>query len=191
MGFPNLREVHPGQYAFLERMVYLTRRLDPCRPVVDNDGWEHTDVTDIVAVHDYSHTAEKLHAHWRSRLEGGPLPERTWTGSRVLFAGGSRYRDQPIMLTEVGGYLLRPELPPEQFDRIYRIYDSFETPEELLEMYRGLMRGIAAMPFVSGFCYTQLTDIEQEINGLLTYDRKPKVDPERIAAIHRECFGGG
>ena len=52
------------------------------------------------------------------------------------------------------------------------------------------MEGIARLPFVAGFCYTQLTDIEQEINGLLTYDRRPKVDPDRIAEIHRRFFSG-
>ena len=50
------------------------------------------------------------------------------------------------------------------------------------------MKGISSLEFLAGFCYTQLTDIEQEINGLLTYDRKPKVDPEAIAAIHEEYF---
>jgi hypothetical protein len=52
------------------------------------------------------------------------------------------------------------------------------------------MEGIAGLSFVSGFCYTQLTDIEQEINGLLTYDRRPKVDPEKIREIHRALFLG-
>jgi len=46
------------------------------------------------------------------------------------------------------------------------------------------MRGLRALPFVAGFCYTQLTDIEQEANGLLTDDRRPKVAPEYIAALH-------
>jgi hypothetical protein len=55
-------------------------------------------------------------------------------------------------------------------------------------MYQNLMEGIAQLTFVSGFCYTQLTDIEQEINGLLTYDRRPKVDPEQLAAIHARLF---
>ncbi len=50
------------------------------------------------------------------------------------------------------------------------------------------MKGIASLQFLAGFCYTQLTDIEQEINGLLTYDRKPKVPAEAIAAIHEEFF---
>jgi hypothetical protein len=52
------------------------------------------------------------------------------------------------------------------------------------------MRGISSLKFLAGFCYTQLTDIEQEINGLLTYDRQPKVAAENIAEIHRELFKG-
>ncbi|HEX6728998.1 MAG TPA: hypothetical protein VF074_03260, partial [Pyrinomonadaceae bacterium] len=66
----------------------------------------------------------------------------------------------------------------------------FRTSEELMEKYTDLMRGIASLKFLAGFCYTQLTDIEQEINGLLTYDRKPKVNPELIAELHRELFKG-
>jgi hypothetical protein len=54
-----------------------------------------------------------------------------------------------------------------------------------------LIKGIASLEFLAGFCYTQLTDIEQEINGLLTYDRKPKVSPDAIAAIHDEMFRKG
>jgi hypothetical protein len=53
------------------------------------------------------------------------------------------------------------------------------------------MKGLAALPFVAGFCYTQLTDIEQELNGLLSYDRRPKVAPERLAALHRRLIAHG
>ena len=94
------------------------------------------------------------------------------------------------MLTEVGGFLMIPQdIPPEQRDVLYSYYGSINTHEELLEKYRDLMDGIASLKFVAGFCYTQLTDIEQEINGLLTYDRRPKVAPEQIAKIHRKFFG--
>lgn len=65
---------------------------------------------------------------------------------------------------------------------------NIQTSDELMEKYRDLMKGIASLEFLAGYCYTQLTDIEQEINGLLTYDRKPKVPPEAIAAIHEEMF---
>ena len=191
MGFPGLGQEHAGQYSYIERMVRTTRRLDSSRPVVDNDGWEHTDITDICAIHDYTPTAKKLKVRYRETLGGGGLPDKVWISDRPLFARGSQYRGQPIILSEVGGFLsIPPNIPPEKRDMLYQFYASVESPEQLLEKYRDLMRGIAALKFVGGFCYTQLTDIEQEINGLLTYDRQPKVPPEKIAEMHRKIFRG-
>jgi hypothetical protein len=93
------------------------------------------------------------------------------------------------VLSEVGGFLAIPEdIPPEERDVLYQFYDSFKTSEELVEKYRDLISGIASLNFLAGFCYTQLTDIEQEVNGLLTYDRRPKVPAEEMAAIHHDSF---
>ena len=189
-GFPSLGQQHPGQYAFIERMVAMTRQLDYRRPVIDNDGWEHTDITDICAIHDYTPTAELLRERYQATVSGGDLPAHVWIGDRPLFVLGSRYRGQPVMLTEVGGFLMIPQdVPPGERDVLYQFYGSCNTAEELLEKYRDLMEGIASLKFVAGFCYTQLTDIEQEINGLLTYDRRPKIAPGQIAKIHRKLFG--
>jgi beta-galactosidase/beta-glucuronidase len=188
-GVPGLKDSHPGQYAFLERIVSLTRRLDHFRPVIDNDGWEHSDITDICAIHDYTQTAEALQERYKETLAGGPLPAYVWLGDRPLYTRGSKYHGQPVILTEVGGFLLIPDdVPPEKRDILYTYYGSFETSEELLLKYEDLMKGIASLPFVAGFCYTQLVDIEQEINGLLTYDRKPKVDPVQLSELHRQIF---
>jgi hypothetical protein len=189
MGFPGLTQEHSGQYAFIERMVRTTRQLDPSRPVIDNDGWEHTDIADICAIHDYSHSAAELRERYARTLAGQGLPPTVWIGNKPVFARGSKYRGQPIVLSEVGGFLTIPaNVPPDQRDVLYRFYGSFETPEELIAKYGDLMDGLASLKFLAGFCYTQLTDIEQEINGLLTYDRQPKVPSEKIAAIHREMF---
>lgn len=189
MGFPQLAQKHAGQYAFIERMVRTTRRMDATRPVIDNDGWEHTDIADVCAIHDYSPSSEVLVKRYEKTLAGEGLPPTVWIGDKPLFARGSKYRGQPIVLSEVGGFLaIPPDIPPEQRDVLYRFYDSFERPEELVEKYRDLMKGIASLPFLAGFCYTQLTDIEQEINGLLTYDRRPKVPAEEFARIHREML---
>jgi beta-galactosidase/beta-glucuronidase len=187
MGFPGLGQSHPGQYAFIERMVAATRRLDPTRPVIDNDGWEHTDITDICAIHDYTPTAEGLRRRYRTRSEGGDLPPKVWVGEKPLFARGSKYRGQPIVLSEVGGFLMiPPDVPAEQRDMLYQFYASVDSENELLAKYRDLMEGIASLNFLAGFCYTQLTDIEQEINGLMTYDRKPKAAPEEFKKIFEQ-----
>ncbi|HJT64835.1 MAG TPA: glycoside hydrolase family 2 TIM barrel-domain containing protein [Pyrinomonadaceae bacterium] len=192
MGFPQLAQQHAGQYAFIERMVRTTRRLDDTRPVIDNDGWEHTDIADVCAIHDYSPSSELLVKRYEKTLSGGGLPAKVWIGEKPLFARGSKYRGQPIVLSEVGGFLtIPPDIPPEERDVLYRFYDSFEKPEELVEKYRDLMKGIAQLVFLAGFCYTQLTDIEQEINGLLTYDRQPKVPAEEIARIHHDMLKPG
>jgi beta-galactosidase/beta-glucuronidase len=190
MGFPGLQEGHPGQYAFLERVVMATRMIDPERPVIDNDGWEHTDVTDICAIHDYTKTGPEIVRRYKDTLKGKPLPKYTWVPHKSVYAHGSEHRGQPVMLTEVGGFLTQPYwIPRDEWDVLYRHYGSVESGEELLANYRNLMEGIAKLNFVSGFCYTQLTDVEQELNGLLTFDRKPKVDADAIARIHHELFG--
>lgn len=189
MGFPELEVGHPGQYAFVERVVNMTRKLDPDRIVIDNDGWEHTDVSDIIAIHDYTPTAAGLKERYKQTLEGGSLPTLTWLPHKPVFTRGSRHWGQPVMLTEVGGYLfVPPEVPTDKLDMLYDNYGNVRTFDELLFKYRDLMEGIAALPFVQGFCYTQLTDVEQEMNGLLTYHRVPKVPPEKIKAIHDELF---
>jgi beta-galactosidase/beta-glucuronidase len=188
MGFPDLSTEHAGQYAFIERMVRATRRVDSTRPVIDNDGWEHTDIADICAIHDYT-TPSQLRARYQETLETGKLPAKVWIGEKPLFARGSVYRGQPIVLSEVGGFLaIPPDIPPEKWDVLYQFYDSFQNSEELLNKYRELIEGIASLTFLAGFCYTQLTDIEQEMNGLLTYNRRPKIAAESVAAIHREFF---
>jgi beta-galactosidase/beta-glucuronidase len=189
MGFPELGREHAGQYAFIERMVRVTRRLDSTRPVIDNDGWEHTDIADICAIHDYTPSATRLEERYSETLTKGELPSTVWIGGKPLFARGSKYRGQPIVLSEVGGFLAIPEdVAAENRDALYQFYDSFKTSDELLEKYRDLIKGIASLTFLAGFCYTQLTDIEQEVNGLLTYDRRPKVPVEIIAAIHKDSF---
>ncbi len=187
-GVPSLSEDHPGQYSFVERLVTLTRRIDSTRPVVDNDGWEHTDVTDIFAVHDYTPTGAEITERYRETLAGGDMLSRGWgTTPKTYFATGAKYRGQPVILSEVGGFLSVPaDTPKKDLDPLYQFYGSTSGADELLRQYRDIMEAIARLPFAVGFCYTQLTDVEQETNGLLTYDRREKIDPASIAEVHAE-----
>ncbi|AIE86569.1 glycoside hydrolase family 2 sugar binding protein [Fimbriimonas ginsengisoli Gsoil 348] len=190
-GVPALDTDHPGQFAFVERLVALTRRLDGTRPIIDNDGWEHSDVGDIFAIHDYTATGGELIARYKETLDGGPMITKGWgRHPREYFAKGAKYRGQPVILSEVGGFLsIPPDVDPEKLDHLYGAYGSSRSPEDLLTKYEDIMRAIGSLPFVSGFCYTQLTDVEQEINGLVDYHRNPKVPLSEIARIHRESFG--
>ncbi len=53
-----------------------------------------------------------------------------------------------------------------------------------MERYEGLTSALLDNPYIFGFCYTQLYDIEQEVNGLYTYDREPKFNMDRIRAVN-------
>ena len=188
LGFPALSR-HPAQQAFLKKLVTHTHLLDPTRPVIDNDGWEHTDLTDICTIHDYSYPVEKLLARYADTLKGAPPPEHGWYKAKPLFLQGARYRGQPIVFSEVGGLLTAPAAPPGMArDRLYDFYGSVHGPDELAEQYRELMEGLATLTFLAGFCYTQLTDVEHELNGLLTAERQPKVSPEALWKLHRQLL---
>jgi beta-galactosidase/beta-glucuronidase len=174
--------------AFLSDVVRLTRNLDPTRLVVDNDGWEHSEETDVLAIHDYADTGEALRAHLEAW--GQPGWERTAERYPVVFIPGARCLGQPLTLSEYGGLAILPpdeEVPADRWG-----YGRLEPDEEsFLARYRSLQEAIASQPHVAGYCYTQLTDVEQEINGLLSFHRRPKVDPAAVRALNDLVQGPG
>jgi hypothetical protein len=188
LGFPELQR-YPDQHGFLERMVEHTRIVDTSRPIIDNDGWQHTDLTDICTIHDYSHPVGKLIARYAETVHNGMPPHDGWFKHKPLFLEGARYREQPIVLSEVGGYLSAPpEDPGKRRDRLFDAYGVVNNVDELASNYRALMEGLATLPFLAGVCYTQLTDVEHEQNGLLTAGREPKLPPEQVCALHRQLW---
>lgn len=82
------------------------------------------------------------------------------------------------MITEYGGIAYKVD------EQSGWGYSAVNSSEELIEEYRKVTQAILKSPVIQGFCYTQLTDVEQEINGLLTYDRKPKCDLNKIREIN-------
>jgi hypothetical protein len=150
--------------------------------VIDNDGWEHTDCTDLFAIHDYTKTGKELLERFNSVPRGTlPLPKY----GKMYLAPGQKYNGAPIFLSEFGGvgYVL-PEDIHEVPDNSWG-YSGLEFKNEAaLERMQGLYSAIAKVPAIMGICYTQLYDVEQEINGLLTYDRRDKFDPQVINAMN-------
>ncbi|MCL6442854.1 MAG: glycoside hydrolase family 2 [Alicyclobacillus sp.] len=160
------------QQDFVRALYHLTKALDPTRLVVSNDGWEHV-VSDLCTIHDY---------HWnREVLERRYATEESSVGSRP---GGRRiyvvepgYRGEPILITEFGGIAFQIG------DRSGWGYSGAHSEDDFLRRLTDVFTGVYRSPIVHGCCYTQLTDVEQEINGLLTYERTPKAPIEKIRDI--------
>lgn len=182
-GIPRIIEDKKAQN-FTEAIYYLTKALDDTRPVISNDGWEHTR-SDIITLHDYAVSGEQLLKNWRDP-EGNLGNRHSFNGERYAFASGHRYEGQPVILSEFGGIAYGKA-------RDGWGYGNEETSEEaFLERLEGLMDAIYGMEYVCGFCYTQLTDVQQEQNGHMYMDRRDKICPEKIRSImtHSKCKGG-
>ncbi|MBI2689190.1 MAG: glycoside hydrolase family 2 [Acidobacteria bacterium] len=170
----------PRQTHHLKALYQLTKSLDPTRPVIDNDGWEHTDMTDLFGIHDYAPRGERLVEKY------GVLSQKDFAfpgNGRSALAPGFQYNGSPVFLSEFGG--IAYPLPGSPVPAGAWGYAGVEkSPEAALERMRSLYVGISKIPQIMGICYTQLTDVEQEINGLLTYDRKPKFDAKVLREIN-------
>lgn len=163
------------QQKFTEGIYHLTKALDPHRPVITNDGWEHT-VSDILTLHDYVETGEGFLKRYADK-DAIVNNEKTCNQWKYAFAEGYGYRGQPIMITEFGGIAYRS-------DKGWGYGRQVETDEAFIERFEGLTRAIRSVDAICGYCYTQVTDVQQEINGLLTEDRRPKIPLERIREIN-------
>jgi beta-galactosidase/beta-glucuronidase len=171
-GVPELA-TDPAQIDHLLSLYHLTRSLDRSRPVVSNDGWEHAR-TDLCTIHDYGSPEDlsRRYATPESSISAQPA-------KRQIYAPGHGYRGEPILISEFGGIAFSGEEGGWG-------YSTVADAEEFLERYDALISALLQSETVRGFCYTQLTDVEQEVNGLLTYDRRPKADPARIRKITRK-----
>jgi beta-galactosidase/beta-glucuronidase len=177
-GVPDLEERRQRNY--LKALYDLTRAFDSSRLVVDNDGWEHTDHTDLFNIHDYARTGDILASKYKDiGRPGASIPDN----ARPALAPGAKYNGSPVVLSEFGGVAFIPpghNVPEESWG-----YSGVEkTDSDALTRLRGLYTSISKVPGFAGICYTQLTDIEQEINGLMTYDRKPKFDTRLIREMN-------
>jgi hypothetical protein len=150
-------------------MVKLTRELDPSRWVIDNSGYEHLD-TDILDFHHYMKDPERVRELYRALAYPTSMGEERWRRFYMLlpgrihnrpFAPTGEYRGQPIVISECGGHGFGP---------------YSKRSQSLADSLRQTLALLADYPHIQGFAYTQFCDVAQEKNGLVTFDRKPKVD---------------
>jgi hypothetical protein len=181
-GVPELTAVRTHRHA-VEALYHLTKTLDATRPVIGNDGWESS-ATDIIGIHDYDANPEHLASRYNVERPTEQLFDRRRPGGRILTLDGYPHRGQPIMLTEFGGIALLSGLSP--CDQRGWGYSVAVDADGLADRFESLMKSVIRSSMFSGFCYTQFTDVFQEINGLLTADRTPKFPLSRIEKAVQE-----
>ncbi len=159
------------------RIVYRTvKAMDKTRPCIDTSGNYHVE-TDIFDVHDYDQDVAIFRGHYENLAEKNILfdhqgHKQTWKG-------------EPVFMSEYGG--IRVELAAfDENDRekAWGYGNAATSLEEFYERYDGLTTTLIDNPKMIGFCYTQLTDVEQELNGIYRYDRSEKFDAEILYKIN-------
>lgn len=151
------------------KSVYLeTKALDPTRPCIDTSGAFHV-ITDIYDFHDYEQNPEKFESYHKDFYEKGFVEDPTY---RLGVTERQHYKGEPVFASEYGG--IKWSVKPNEVSWGYG--QAPTTEEEFKSRYKGLTESLLKNKYMFGFCYTQLYDIEQEENGLYTYDRVPKFD---------------
>ena len=144
----------------------ITKQYDTTRPCIDTSGNYHV-ITDIYDVHDYEQDPAAFAASYEPFKNGtGPFKDRL--EDRQHYTEGL-----PMFVSEYGGIKWAMDTSDE---KAWGYGDGPKTEEEFVSRYKGLTEALLSNPKMFGFCYTQLTDVEQEQNGIYTYDRKEKVD---------------
>jgi hypothetical protein len=173
-GVPNLPD-NPTERHYVRGLYHLTKTLDPTRPVVGNDGWESV-ATDIMGIHDYDDSPERIQRRYHAESELPRLFRRERPGGRVLVLEGQPHADLPIVLSEFGGICFAPNA-----EGVWG-YSRTSSAGAFARKYAELLQAVRSVGVLAGFCYTQFTDTYQEANGLLYADRTPKFPIDLIAA---------
>jgi len=177
IGWCPLNETGGGEdVAATQLILGLTQVMDPTRPYLDTSGYVHLDPrTDVYDCHDYEQNPSAFEARFAGFSLTGTRP---WNNNPS--DPRSAYLGQPYFVSEYGGMRIITERDTGQPGWGYGQTDL----QEFLHRYKGLTDVLLDNPNMFGFCYTQLTDIEQEQNGIYFYDRKPKYDPALVRAIN-------
>lgn len=171
------------QQATARMLYHLTKAADGTRLCSSNDGWEQTK-TDICALHDYADSKQAIAEHFKDRSEV-ELHACDW---RQCYVDSEEPTGkEAFMVTEYGGIAFQNIGIQGDMGGVqtWGYHDKVTDEEAFFKRFKEVTDGVREIPYCQGYCYTQLTDVMQEINGLLTPDRKPKVDVNRVREINK------
>ena len=182
---------------FASDVYDLTGRLDPTRPVNTVSGGAVVR-TDIWAVHNYEQNPAKLKekifsdgTFFHPRLRTTRDQTRNIGFNEVKATANYAWPQYdgscPYLVDEFGGIKWVKDQEKQATDSQTESWGYGQAPRTLEEFYTRLEGQVDALLSLSGqvwgYCYTQLTDVEQEQNGIYCYDRSAKFDMDRIKAI--------
>ena len=184
-----INEVHSNeqQQSFADSLYHLTKAMDDTRLILANDGWEHT-TSDILTLHEYTEDTELFNKRYQDKSEA-VRGSTSITSMKQNFAQGYQYQEEPIMISEFGGIAFAESDSDDEDDWGYG--DRVSNEEDFLNRFEEITKTIINTDYMSGFCYTQLTDVQQEINGLLDEDHNYKFDPQKIRKVLEAKYNGG
>ena len=160
---------------FLDMIYDVTKAIDKTRPVITSSGSFPTKRTDIHDVHDYEQDPEKLREYY-SEAGDGVVKDQIYR----MNPKKQRYNPAlPIFVSEYGG--IKWDVTKES--NAWGYGKDVTTEEDFFERLEGLTDALLENKYIIAYCYTQLTDVEQEQNGVLTYDRRFKFAPEKFKRI--------
>lgn len=175
-------EVNKPQQNFTEAIYHLTKSFDNNRPVIVNDGWEHT-ISDIITLHDYEEVGKIFRDRYITCKDQIFTTEVYHSGWKSAFADGYSYKGQPVIISEFGGIAFNND------DSGWGYGNKVTNEDDFLRRFDDITTAIKEIPYVCGYCYTQVTDVQQEINGLMDINRNFKVSPEKISEINSRKVG--
>ena len=174
-------ETRKVEQHFTKAVYYLTKSLDTMRPVIVNDGWEHT-VSDIITLHDYEEVGDTLYKRY-TEYKDQILTTEVYHSGKSALANGYEYKGQPIIISEYGGIAFNND------DSGWGYGNKVNTKEDFIKRFDDITTAVKKIPYCCGFCYTQVSDVQQEINGLMDMERNFKVEPEIIKEINERKVG--
>ncbi len=168
---------------FVNNMYNYFKRILDDHFIISNDGREHVK-SDLLTFHNYAGSYELLDEELKNFyndliLKKNPIVDKR---DKRFYVDGYRYNNEPIVFSEFCGIAFNKDC-----NKLNWGYGkNVNNVNEFLDRYKSLLKRIKEKEYIRGFCFTQLSDVEQEVNGLLTSNRSIKIDCDILKSLHDE-----
>ncbi|MBB6479986.1 glycoside hydrolase family 2 protein [Spirochaeta isovalerica] len=173
----------PKIQSWVKEVYSMTRTIDPHTLLIGNDGWEHFD-GDFITCHNYEHSPVEIEKEWNKARSNKPFGIE----NKKLYISEPIPPERPWILSEFGGISFKSSTG--ETSELWGYKDIPETADDFLERFESIIKKCSKLAGLTGWCYTQFNDTEQEKNGLFSSDRNPKFPPELIRKLIDRYFEG-